>query len=64
MFNSDTGTVVGPYLEEGTYKSAKLIDVQYRPDSIKARHILMKFTAKDDMVKADSLKELTKNFQP
>ena len=58
MFNSDTGTVVGPYLEEDIYKSAKLIDVQYRPDSVEARHILMKFTAKDDLVKADSIKKL------
>ena len=58
MFNSDTGTVVGPYIEEDVYKSARLIDIQLRPDSVKARHILMKFTIEDDLAKADSIKEL------
>ncbi|MFH1320408.1 MAG: peptidylprolyl isomerase [Bacteroidota bacterium] len=56
-----SGTIVGPYLEEGAYKIAKLIDVQYRPDSVKARHILIKHSGRRDtthLAKADSLKKL------
>lgn len=42
LFNADKGTVMGPYLfVEGNYRLAKLVDVQYRPDSVEARHILI-----------------------
>jgi peptidyl-prolyl cis-trans isomerase D len=37
----DKVSVFGPYLEEGTYKIAKLIDAADRPDSVHARHILL-----------------------
>ncbi len=42
LFNAEKGTVMGPYLfAEGNYRLAKLVDVQYRPDSVEARHILI-----------------------
>jgi len=42
LFNLEKGTVIGPYLfAEGNYRLAKLADVQYRPDSVEARHILL-----------------------
>ncbi|MEE2700182.1 MAG: SurA N-terminal domain-containing protein [Bacteroidota bacterium] len=42
LFNAEKGTVIGPYLfAEGNYRLAKLADVQYRPDSVEARHILI-----------------------
>jgi peptidyl-prolyl cis-trans isomerase D len=42
LFNAEKGTVTGPYLfAEGNYRLAKLVDVQYRPDSVEARHILI-----------------------
>ncbi|MEC7646129.1 MAG: peptidylprolyl isomerase [Bacteroidota bacterium] len=45
LFNAKKGTVVGPYLaSEGTYRIAKLAEVEYRPDSVEARHILIKPT--------------------
>jgi peptidyl-prolyl cis-trans isomerase D len=45
LFNSEKGTVVGPYLaSQGVYRIAKLVEVDYRPDSVKARHILIKPT--------------------
>ena len=42
LFNADKGTVFGPYkFSETTYRIAKLVDIQYRPDSVEARHILL-----------------------
>lgn len=35
------GSVYGPYLEGETYKISKLAEVAMRPDSVKARHILV-----------------------
>ena len=43
LFNAEKGTVSGPYLTStGVYRIAKLADIQYRPDSVEARHILIK----------------------
>ena len=45
LFNAKKGTVVGPYLvSEGVYRIAKLAEVESRPDSVQARHILIKPT--------------------
>ena len=41
MFNSPLGAIVKPYVENNTYYVAKLMDVQHRPDSMKATHILV-----------------------
>lgn len=43
MFNSEIGTVVKPYLERDTYHTARLVDISYRPDSLKASHILIAY---------------------
>jgi peptidyl-prolyl cis-trans isomerase D len=43
MFNSPVGTLVAPYVENNKYTMAKLMDVQLRPDSMKASHILISF---------------------
>ena len=45
LFSKDKGAVIGPYLtKQGFYRISKLADVQYRPDSVEARHILIKPT--------------------
>jgi peptidyl-prolyl cis-trans isomerase D len=50
LFNSDKGTVFGPYLfSKGVYRIAKLVEVEYRPDSLEARHILIKPTQTADL---------------
>ncbi|GIV33924.1 MAG: hypothetical protein KatS3mg031_1459 [Chitinophagales bacterium] len=41
FFSIDTNTVIGPYLEEGAWVIAKLIDRKLIPDSVKARHIFL-----------------------
>ena len=43
MFNSEIGTVAKPYMVENTFYVSKLADVAYRPDSLKASHILIAF---------------------
>jgi len=48
------GTVIGPYkTNSSTYRIAKLVDVQRRPDSVQARHILISPTASKSL---DSVK--------
>ena len=54
----DLNTVYGPYLEDGSYKLAKLLAVESRPDSVHARHILLSTantTSEDARKLADSL---------
>ncbi len=43
MFNAPVGTMYGPFIENNAFVVAKLNDVQLRPDSIKAAHILIAF---------------------
>ena len=42
------------------YRLAKLVDIQYRPDSVEARHILIKPT---EQVTQDSVDVLIDNFK-
>ncbi|RFZ81790.1 peptidylprolyl isomerase [Mucilaginibacter terrenus] len=62
MFNAEKGFTYGPYLSNGSYKIAKLIDTKVGPDSVKARHILLDPAAEGGLpraqAKADSLKAL------
>jgi peptidyl-prolyl cis-trans isomerase D len=41
MFGAEVGDVYGPYFENDAYKLAKLVAINYLPDSVKARHILI-----------------------
>jgi peptidyl-prolyl cis-trans isomerase D len=56
--------IFGPYIEDGSYKVAKLIDAADRPDSVHARHILLAANAMRSMAKArlqaDSLIKMIK----
>jgi len=62
MFNEQNGFVYGPYLSNGSYKLAKLVDSRIGPDSVKARHILISTAEAGGpakaLAKADSLKKL------
>lgn len=71
LFNAAVGKFAGPFIENNTWKMAKLMDVQSRPDSIKASHILISYRgsnlnaniarSKDDAKKtADSLLNILK----
>ena len=43
MFNAPLGTVYGPIVEENAFVMARLSDIQFRPDSMRASHILISF---------------------
>jgi len=43
LFNSPIGTFINPYVENDSWHMAKLLDVQARPDSMKATHILVSY---------------------
>lgn len=61
MFKAEKGFVYGPYLSNGSYKIAKLIDERMSPDSVHASHILLNPGAlgpEKTMKLADSLKNL------
>ncbi len=54
VFKSPAGTFVEPYLENEAWHMAKLMDVQMRPDSMKASHILVSYagaTMADEKIK-------------
>jgi peptidyl-prolyl cis-trans isomerase D len=65
MFSAEKGFVYGPYLEGQTYRLAKLIGVKMAPDSVNARHILIRPETYGSYDKAkavaDSLKGLIEN---
>ena len=71
MFNSALGTTFGPYIENNMFQMARLVDVQIRPDSLKASHILIsyqgtnvnpdtKLTKEQAKAKADSVLKLVR----
>ena len=41
LFAANKGDIVGPFLENGTYELAKVIDIRMSPDSVNASHILL-----------------------
>lgn len=43
MFNLAVGSIIPPFIDNGSFKMAKLMDVQLRPDSMKASQILITF---------------------
>lgn len=61
----DKSAVFGPYIEDGSYKIARLIDAADRPDSVHVRHILIGTgqvrTLEQARIKADSLFKLLKS---
>ena len=63
------GGVYGPYLDGVNYSLAKLMVSQSIPDSVKARHILIRPQGQDEAAMkkakdlADSLKTLVKNVK-
>jgi peptidyl-prolyl cis-trans isomerase D len=61
----DRSSIFGPYVEDGSYKIAKLIAVADRPDSVHVRHILLSPNNKRSLdaarQEADSLIKLIKS---
>ncbi|MFH0895904.1 MAG: SurA N-terminal domain-containing protein [Bacteroidota bacterium] len=57
IFKAELKTIQGPYMDNGAYKIAKLMDRQMRPDSCKAKHILI---AWEGALRAEPTVKLTK----
>ncbi|MDA3893728.1 MAG: SurA N-terminal domain-containing protein [Salinivirgaceae bacterium] len=61
LFAESEGTIVGEYKEENAYKISKVVEFKDVPDSVEARHILLRPEAGVDAVgKADSLLDVIK----
>ncbi|MDF1672663.1 MAG: peptidylprolyl isomerase [Vicingaceae bacterium] len=64
-FNAEVGTVFPVYEEQGAFVLAKLSEIKMIPDSVKARHILLKTSNQpsDTLLEAklDSIKSLVEN---
>ena len=70
MFENEPGFVFGPYFDQDAYRLARLVDINYRPDSVKASHILIAYagamrsdqerTKEEARVLADSLLSVVK----
>lgn len=63
LYNAGIGTIIGPYFDGNAFRLAKLTGVRMAPDSVKARHILLKVegvSVEKVKAKADSLKKLIK----
>lgn len=54
------GTVVGPYLDGGVWNIAKILDRKVIPDSVRARHILIREASPASEQRIDSLMNLIK----
>jgi peptidyl-prolyl cis-trans isomerase D len=54
--------VYGPYFENSSYKLAKLNAIEMLPDSVQARHILLKVTKQEEVAAKKSLADSLKNL--
>ncbi len=41
LWNAEPGDLYGPYFEDGTYMLSRLLEINFLPDSVRARHILI-----------------------
>ena len=62
IYNATPGTIVGPFFDNGAYKLARIMEINFLPDSVRARHILITPSMQRDEARskviADSLKVL------
>jgi peptidyl-prolyl cis-trans isomerase D len=67
LFNAAPGTLIGPYEDGGKFKLSKLTVAAMVPDSVRARHILIKINNNDTAAarsKADSLLRIIRGGMP
>lgn len=75
VFNGETGKYVAPYIQDNQWHMARLMEIQQRPDSMMASHVLLSFqgaymanpeitrTRDEARLLADSLKNVLKSGQ-
>jgi len=62
MFNAKPGDVIGPYFENGCYRLARLVEIGFRPDSVRARHILIQPDQTTTMERTREIADSVKNL--
>ncbi len=60
LLSLPTGEVFGPYFEDNAYKLSMVRDTQFRPDSVKARHILIGYSVVGSTQRAEELADSLK----
>lgn len=58
--NAEVNAVFGPYFENDTYILSKLHAVEMLPDSVEARHILLRVNTQEEMLAAQTLADSLK----
>lgn len=62
LFKAKQGDIIGPFYDDGAYKLGRLMEINFYPDSVRARHILITPSMQRDETRskaiADSLKGL------
>lgn len=58
--NAEVNAVFGPYFENDTYTLAKVNAIEMMPDSVEARHILLKVNTQEEVVSAQALADSLK----
>lgn len=54
MFTAEPGDIYGPYFEDDSYMLSRLVEINFVPDSVRARHILLQPTNEMDYQEASS----------
>ncbi len=54
MFDASPGDIYGPYFEENSYRLSRLAAINFMPDSVRAKHILIQ-PGENDYQEAESL---------
>jgi peptidyl-prolyl cis-trans isomerase D len=55
LLSLPAGEVFGPYFEDDAYKLSRVKDMQMRPDSVRARHILLGYSVIGDARRAEEM---------
>lgn len=60
LLNEADDYVYGPYYEDASYKLSRKLNSQMRPDSVRARHILLGYSIIGDMQRAEDMADSLK----
>jgi peptidyl-prolyl cis-trans isomerase D len=55
MFDAQPGDIYGPYFEDNAYRLSRLVAINFVPDSVRARHILIQPGQQRNYLQAESL---------
>jgi len=61
-FNGKVGDIYGAYKEKNSWKLAKVLKFEDLPDSVEARHILIKVNSQEELAKATATIDSIKNL--